>query len=504
MVQPTPPFMSRLPLPFGPFEPVRRLGAGGMAETFEAIRRGPGSFEQRVCIKRVLPAFEDDREFVEAFLREATTSAQLRHANIVQVLDFGLADGSHYLALELVEGVDLRSLTNSQGPLPAELVTLIAMDLASALLYAHAGDGDKRPVVVHRDLSPSNVLVSASGEVKLVDFGIAKALGGTHRTATGVIKGKVPYLPPEYIEHATFDPRGDLFSLGVVLFELLAGQRPFDGASDFETIRRIVSGTRPALSELCPDAPAALVACIEDLLSVDPDRRTISASHLLEKLPLVAVPAARRQLADLVRTDSPQPVAPHDAAHERTVPDPARPRTQPAPAETRTMLLEPAAAPTRARVLPWAVLVAGAFCALTVLGLLVWSHQLAHPGVAGAGVPPKPERAASTEGSPAKGPVRALYEAAEAAPAGKSAERAAPAESSETLRLGRSAQLRVVAIPFGDVWIDGKAMGHAPVETKLAPGSHEIEVGDGQPTLRRTMQLLPGETQSVIFRVDAE
>src|SRR5688572_15438071 len=105
--------MSRLPPPFGPFYPVRRLGAGGMAETFVAVRRGPGDFEQHVCIKRILPAFEDDREFVDGFLHEAKTSAALRHGNIVQVLDFGVADGAHYLALELIEGLDLRALLSS-------------------------------------------------------------------------------------------------------------------------------------------------------------------------------------------------------------------------------------------------------------------------------------------------------------------------------------------------------------------------------------------------------
>src|SRR5688572_11586214 len=104
---------SRLPPAFGPFYPLRRLGAGGMAETFVAVRRGPGDFEQHVCIKRILPAFEDDRVFVESFLQEAKTSAALRHANIVQVLDFGVADGTHYLALELVDGLDLRALLGS-------------------------------------------------------------------------------------------------------------------------------------------------------------------------------------------------------------------------------------------------------------------------------------------------------------------------------------------------------------------------------------------------------
>src|SRR5262245_54105617 len=194
--------MSQLPPRFGPFEPVQRLGAGGMAETFVAVRRGPAGFEQRVCIKRILPAYEGDRDFVEAFLREARTSAQLRHANIVQVLDFGLADDSHYLALELIDGIDLRALLRrrSESPaLDAEHVTLIAADLALARDHAHGG-GQAREAIVHRDISPSNVLASRAGEIKLVDFGIARAIGGTHHTATGIIKGKVPYLPPEYIE----------------------------------------------------------------------------------------------------------------------------------------------------------------------------------------------------------------------------------------------------------------------------------------------------------------
>ena len=308
MVQPTPPSMSRLPPPFGPFEPIRRLGAGGMAETFEALRRGPAGFEQRVCIKRILPAFESDQEFVSAFLREATTSALLRHANIVQVLDFGVADGSHYLALELVEGMDLRKLSGQVGPLHPDLVTLIAIDLASALEYAHVGDG-ARSAVVHRDISPSNVLVSVSGEVKLVDFGIAKALGGTHLTATGTIKGKIPYLPPEYIERAVFDAQGDLFSLGVMLFELLSGQRPFDGESDLDTIRRIAAGTRPSLTGLCPGAPQALTRCIDALIAVDPALRVPSASVLLERLPMISVPAARRRLSELVRQPPPALVA---------------------------------------------------------------------------------------------------------------------------------------------------------------------------------------------------
>src|ERR1700712_1539466 len=263
--------MAKSPPNPGPFEPLSRLGAGGMAETFLAVRRGPAGFAQRVCIKRILPAYEDDRDFVDSFLDEARTSAALRHANIVQVVDFGLneADGSHYLALELVDGLDLRALMQREGPLDAELVTLIASELAAALAYAHSED-EGRPSVVHRDLSPSNVLVSRAGEVKLTDFGIARVIGGSHRTASGVIKGKVPYMPPEYIDGGRFDTRGDLFSLGVLLYELCHGVRPFDGDSEIDTMRRIVSGDRRPFQA---PAPRQLISCIDRLLQRQPAHR---------------------------------------------------------------------------------------------------------------------------------------------------------------------------------------------------------------------------------------
>jgi hypothetical protein len=297
--------MAHLPPRFGPFEPVQRLGAGGMAETFVAVRRGPAGFEQRVCIKRILPAYEADRDFVEAFLREARTSAQLRHANIVQVLDFGVADDSHYLALELIDGIDLRALLRRRSDSPAldaELVTLIAGDLALALDHAHGG-GQARDAIVHRDISPSNVLASRAGEIKLTDFGIARAIGGTQHTATGIIKGKVPYLPPEYIEHGEFEARSDLFSLGVMLHELLTGQRPFDGESDLDTVRRIISGERRELRALAPEAPAALLDCIERLLATRPEERPGSASALLDMLPQIPVHRVRMRLGELVRRE---------------------------------------------------------------------------------------------------------------------------------------------------------------------------------------------------------
>jgi len=167
------------PREFGPYQLVRRLGVGGMAETFEAARIGASGFEQRVCLKRVLPAFGQDDDFVSRFRREARLAAKLRHTNIVGVVGFGEIRGLQYMALELVDGVDLRSFLKSLPgeKLPPETVALIGFDLARALEHAHA-------TLVHRDISPSNVLLSRTGEAKLADFGLAKAIDNTTATAS--------------------------------------------------------------------------------------------------------------------------------------------------------------------------------------------------------------------------------------------------------------------------------------------------------------------------------
>ena len=302
---------------FGPYQLVRRLGMGGMAETFEAVRLGPGGFEQRVCVKRILPTFEQDQQFVRLFLEEARLAARLRHANIVQVIDFGVADGSHYLALELVQGCDLRELLRGEraraaaapgGPpagLTSGLVAFIAQEIALALEVAHGG----AEAIVHRDISPSNVLLSTAGEVKLSDFGIARAIGNHQATATSTVKGKVPYMAPEYALRGHVDRRVDLFALGVLLYECLAGARPFDGTSELDTLANIESGTHIALRERCPTAPRALVDTIEKLLLPNPDHRIQSAAAVLDALVDVAPPpTARRILAEFVtRTRAARP-----------------------------------------------------------------------------------------------------------------------------------------------------------------------------------------------------
>ena len=287
--------MESLPRTYGPYEIVRRLGVGGMAETFLALRRGPAGFEQRVCLKRVLPAYAEDEAFTRRFEREARIAASLRHAGIVSVVEFGRAEGSAYLALELVDGVDLRDDLASRDDrrLPAAVVARVGVDLAQALAHAHAAG------VVHRDISPANVMLSRTGEVKLTDFGVAKWVGqGGPTTTTGAgPKGKIAYMAPEQIRGEALDGRADLFGLGVLLFEALTGERPFRGAHDVEIMRRVVDGERPRLADLAPDAPAALVSCIGGLLHVDRDARPPDAGAVVAELARVpGLAGARRWL----------------------------------------------------------------------------------------------------------------------------------------------------------------------------------------------------------------
>jgi serine/threonine protein kinase len=272
----------------GPYKLVSRLGGGGMAETFVAIRTGPGKFTQRVCLKLVLPFYREDEDFARLFEREARLAAKLRHSNIVGVIDFGDIDGISYMALELVDGLDLRALLDAQNDnrLPSDFVVLCGLAIAHALEHAHkplGGNGADDEGIVHRDISPSNVLISRRGEVLLTDFGVAKAISSTSRKQSAV-KGKVPYMAPEYLRSEPLDGRADLFALGVVLFESLAGERPYEGEHDPAIIMRILKGEHPPLTKLAPEAPQGLCQIIERLLEPDRENRPPNATVVIEVL----------------------------------------------------------------------------------------------------------------------------------------------------------------------------------------------------------------------------
>jgi serine/threonine protein kinase len=208
-----------------------KLAVGGMAEVFLATQSGPRGFEKVCVVKRMLPHLADEENFVRMFLDEARLAAQLNHPGIAQIFDFGEVNGSYFLAMEYVPGDSLRKIVKDHGRrgafIPPAYCARMVADAAAALHYAHNAVGTNgQPLkVIHRDVSPQNILLGSTGVVKLIDFGVAKARSATQKTAEGLVKGKFAYMSPEQIRGQPLDQRSDIFSLGLVLYELLATRR---------------------------------------------------------------------------------------------------------------------------------------------------------------------------------------------------------------------------------------------------------------------------------------
>jgi serine/threonine protein kinase len=468
------------PREFGPYKLVRRLGVGGMAETFEAARVGASGFEQRVCLKRVLPAFGQDDDFVLRFRREARLAARLRHTNIVGVVGFGEVDGSQYMALELVDGVDLRSfLKSSEGEkLPPQVVALIGFDLALALEHAHG-------MLVHRDISPSNILLSRTGEAKLADFGLAKAIDNTTAAASRSTKGKIPYMSPEHMRGEPIDGRADLFSLGVVLFEAAAGARPFDGAHDVETMQKILDGDCLSLHRLAPHVPKALREAIENLIRVDPEARTPNATRLVEELvPVAPTPAVRSQLATIVESHRGGPAArlhvrARDENRDTELTGP--PAFRRSGSEPEIPLPSPHPRRRIRRAAVWTSLLALAVTAAAG----AWWLQGRSPASTTA-----PEAVPATESAPEPVPVPA-QESASATASGPASVPASVPALAPMPAPALKGWLRVVVQPWGNVWIDDVWMGRAPVKARLVKGRHVVKAGRELPTTTRVVRIDP-------------
>ncbi len=278
-----------LPRQFGKYTLLRAIAAGGMARVYLAIQRAVAGFEKLVVIKRILPELSQDPAFVEMLLSEARTAATLNHPNIVQTFDVGEVDQTYYIAMEHINGEDIRSVVRamkraSVTEFPIEHTLSIILGTCAGLAYAH----DKRDLegsalnIVHRDISPQNVLITFSGDVKIVDFGIAKTneLTAGERTQAGQLKGKVPYMSPEQASGKDIDHRSDIFAVGIMLFELTTGRRLFKAKSEFETLKLICERDYPRPSQIRPDYPPALEAIVMRALAKDPEQRYQSARDM--------------------------------------------------------------------------------------------------------------------------------------------------------------------------------------------------------------------------------
>ncbi|HEX2676396.1 MAG TPA: serine/threonine-protein kinase, partial [Polyangiales bacterium] len=289
------------PVLYGKYQLLEQLARGGMAEVYKAKAHGVEGFEKILVIKRILPELSQNPRFVEMFINEAKIAVTLSHANIVQVFDLGQAQGSYFIAMEFVAGMDLATTLKrahrSQRRLTPELAVYIVSELAKGLDYAHRRkDAERNPLnIVHRDVSPQNVLLSYEGEVKLTDFGIAKARTLAQSvTDVGVVKGKYAYMAPEQIVGKPLDARADIFSAGVLLYEALAGVNPFQASSNYDTLQRIRTGDVTPIENLVGDVPEEVVRVLRTAMAHDPEKRYPSAGHLYEDLIQYLYSAGRR------------------------------------------------------------------------------------------------------------------------------------------------------------------------------------------------------------------
>ena len=295
---------------YGPFEVLERLGIGGMATVHRAIERGIEGFERVVALKRLLPHLAEDEAFVRAFVREAKLASLLQHANIVQLYELGRVGASYFISMEYIRGRDvrrvLRQAKRMTGPLPVPIAVAIIGELFDALDYAHTrADEDGTPLgLVHRDISPSNLLISHTGHLKVIDFGIAKATLGHLATHTGRIKGKLSYMAPEALTGKGLDNRSDLFSASIIAHELLTAHPLFAARNDFHTIERVQTMEAPPPSERNPEVPPALDSLVLRGLSKDPAHRWRSAGEMRAALAEVTLRhrlhCTNREVADWV------------------------------------------------------------------------------------------------------------------------------------------------------------------------------------------------------------
>ena len=337
----------------GKYEVVGRIGQGGMAEVLLGKQLGLEGFEKKVVIKRILPHLAAEEQFVRMFLHEARVAARVLHPNVVQVYDLIKDAKDYYAIMEYVRGTDLNQLLKNASrldvQLPIELCCRIVADLCAGLSAAHGYVDDvgvKQPIL-HRDVSPHNVMISLDGQVKLTDFGVAKAADSLDKTATGHLKGKVIYMAPELLTSGAADQRLDVYAAGLVLYVCLTQQHPFFMGDDVSSIKAILEQPVPRADSIRPDVPEALADIIEQAVAKSPEERTPTAAALQARLEgflaSYGAPAGPAQLGqwlrnfqesvDLLAKPRP-PRAPPQAPSEalsRTLPNPHAPPRIPTP-----------------------------------------------------------------------------------------------------------------------------------------------------------------------------
>lgn len=367
-------------LRLGRYRLGERIATGGMGEVYLAVQEGLGGFAKPLALKLLLPHLSRDMHAVELFLHEANLAARMSHPNVVQIFDVGREGDRYYLAMELIRGVSLsrlvRALDEQGQQLPPELLTFIAHALCDGLHHAHEleGPNGERLDLVHRDVTPHNVLVSVEGAVKLADFGIAKVRTSAGYTQPGTFKGKLEYVPPELFEGAPADRRADVYAAGITLFQLATLRSPFRRDTEAATMRAIVSEPLPPLGALRSDLPPELALALERATAKAAKERTPSALELKRSVPALHDAHTAARLGALVQKACARELSELDAQTEHT-----RRRTGTKGVSVEIEVGEPV---TATRGTPWGWMVTGAALLAAGAGLAWWQRPEPTPPVA--------------------------------------------------------------------------------------------------------------------------
>ncbi len=498
----------------GKYHLLKLLAQGGMGEVYLAKQEGLKGFSKTVVVKRILDHLAEDKAFSEMFINEARLAALITHPNVVQVFDLGEEEGALYLAMEYVHGRSLRHVgqeLNKRGRLmPPALAARVCQLALLGLSHAHRARGDDgQPLnLVHRDVSPDNILLGYDGSVKVTDFGIAKAATSQGLTQAGLVKGKVPYMPPEQVKAEPLDARTDVYAVGVVLYELLAGRRPFAGHSDANLMHAIIDDPPQTLRSLVPTIDPALERIVLDALEKNPAYRFQSAAEMAAALDGYAqtvrgemVQSAIHSLLVELFGDEPggappvriEPVATpvgnttiragdetkarlgvDDSTVRMTssapalVSPPERPKTVTTPvAPPQRTEHAPTPAPPRSLVAP--VAVTGVALALGV-GVLVWLQLNPAP----APVAPPPPVVAAPSPPPVKvveAPAPPVAPAAEPEPAPAPVAPVAAAEP-----VAKTGRVQLDVAPWGEVFFGKKSLGITPMPAFTLPSGPQVLV----------------------------
>ncbi|WP_158542529.1 serine/threonine protein kinase [Lujinxingia litoralis] len=476
---------------FGKYTLIRHIATGGMAEIWLAEQRGPGGFNKELVIKRILPHLAQQGQVAEMFLDEARMVAHLTHPNIGQVFELGEFDGEYFIAMEFIDGLNLaqlhRALRERGSAIPIGYSVRIISDLLEALDYAHDFvDRDGNHVgLIHRDISPQNALISNDGVVKLVDFGVAKASLNTTKTESGAVKGKFAYMAPEQIEGTALDWRADIFSVGVLFYELLTGIKPF--GEELTAVSKILSEDPPDIRTYRNDVPEALARIIARAMSKDREARFANAATMQRALQTYLRTSdeviGTRELSIMVRQlrglDMARPTeqlfgfekhgvttaGPRLTAKD-TGEEPVQPRNAPgltqASGAVEQLEMEPA---EKGRSTGASVAIIGGF-SLLMLGLVAAFLTAGYLFIA--------------DGDDAS-PVTEGAQAGEEAP-----------QNSAAPTAWRHADGQIVAIssqPTAAIFVEGQKVGETPFQTTLRPGRYTIELRAGDKSRKAQIEI---------------